>query len=202
MIWHWLYRLTGSSSLGRGAIRNTIIPDDTSDISHEILDCIACFLLGCGAALAQQPVTKPEEVSGKTAHQASAHQAAAVPAASKAHPTRSLSFDEKLERRIAHFDMAGRTIFASVLDLIYEYELPAGIANADRDSVARPVNLEFHHQSVRFAVFCASHDDGVARAASRAVSWVHARSPYTCTTPRCTSSSMPSSPKTERLSGP
>jgi hypothetical protein len=143
----WIFRL------GRGAIGNTIIPGDTSDISasrlHEILDCIACFSVGCGAALAQQPVTKPEEVSGKTAHQASVHQTAALPAASKAHPTRSLSFDEKLERRIAHFDTAGRTIFASVLDLIYEYELPAGIEYADRDSVTRPVNLEFHHQSVR-----------------------------------------------------
>jgi hypothetical protein len=104
------------------------------------------FLLGWGAVLAQQQVTPTEEVSGKVAHQ---HQAAAHQAASKARPTRSLSFDEKLEKRIAHFDTAGRTIFASVLDLIYDYELPAGIEHADRDSVTRPVSLKFHNESLR-----------------------------------------------------
>jgi hypothetical protein len=58
------------------------------------------FLLVCGVALARQPVTKPEEPSGKTAQQASAHQAAGLPAASKARPTRSLSFDERLSQKL------------------------------------------------------------------------------------------------------
>jgi len=58
------------------------------------------------------------------------------------------AFESKLDKRVEHFDTAGRTLIASVLDLAYEYELPIGIEYVDR-ALTRPIKLEFHHDSVR-----------------------------------------------------
>jgi hypothetical protein len=59
------------------------------------------------------------------------------------------SFNEKLDKRIEHFETAGHTLIASVLDLAYEYELPTAIEYIDHDAAARSLNLGFHDESVR-----------------------------------------------------
>src|SRR4029077_16336206 len=56
---------------------------------------------------------------------------------------------EKLNRRVEQFDTSGRTLVTSVVDLAYEYELPIGIEYLDPVATARPIDLQFHDESIR-----------------------------------------------------
>ena len=38
---------------------------------------------------------------------------------------------------------------SSVVDLAYTYQLPMALECADRDATTRPLNLQFHNESVR-----------------------------------------------------
>jgi len=58
-------------------------------------------------------------------------------------------FESKLDRRVEHFDAAGRTLVSNVIDLAYEYELPTGIEYIDHDAATRPIDLEVRDESVR-----------------------------------------------------
>lgn len=57
--------------------------------------------------------------------------------------------ESKLDRRVEHFDAAGRTLVANVLDLAYEYELPTGIEYVDQNAMTRPIDLELDNESLR-----------------------------------------------------
>jgi hypothetical protein len=59
------------------------------------------------------------------------------------------AFKQKLDKHIEHFETAGRTLVASVLDLAYQYELPIGIERLDREALTRPIDLRFQNESAR-----------------------------------------------------
>jgi hypothetical protein len=64
-------------------------------------------------------------------------------------PTAITHFVKKLERRVERFDTSGRTLVASVVELAYQYQLPMALEYVDRDATTRPLNLQFHNESVR-----------------------------------------------------
>jgi hypothetical protein len=55
----------------------------------------------------------------------------------------------KLETKIGHFDTSGRSLIQTVLDLAYEYQLPLGIEYVDRAAITRPIDRQFHDQTLR-----------------------------------------------------
>ena len=59
------------------------------------------------------------------------------------------SFEQTLNKRIPRFDTAGKTLVACVVEMAFAYELPTAIEYADREATTRPLNLEFHNESVR-----------------------------------------------------
>jgi hypothetical protein len=72
-----------------------------------------------------------------------------IPCPSRAQSVRVSSFEEKLDKRVEHFDASGRTLIASVLDLAYEYDIPVGLESISHDAATRPINFETRGQSVR-----------------------------------------------------
>ena len=58
-------------------------------------------------------------------------------------------FERKLEAKIPDFDTAGRTFAASLLDVVYEAELPLGIEYLDRHALNRRIDVHLHDSSVR-----------------------------------------------------
>jgi hypothetical protein len=71
------------------------------------------------------------------------------PQALKTQSTQGLSFEGKLEGRVEQFNTSGHSFVASLLELAYQYELPMGIEYMDRETAARPINLEFRDETVR-----------------------------------------------------
>jgi hypothetical protein len=63
--------------------------------------------------------------------------------------TEASLFERKLDGRVERFDTSGRTLAAIVIDLAYEYELPTGIEYLDHEATTRPIDLQFHDESVR-----------------------------------------------------
>jgi hypothetical protein len=55
----------------------------------------------------------------------------------------------KSGQMVGRFSTSGKTVVASVVELAYRYQLPMAVEYADRDATTRPLNLEFHNQSVR-----------------------------------------------------
>jgi hypothetical protein len=51
--------------------------------------------------------------------------------------------DNKLNKHVPEFRTSGRSLIATLVDLAYEFELPMGIEYIDRESVTRPLELEF-----------------------------------------------------------
>ncbi len=69
--------------------------------------------------------------------------------ASTTHSAQVSPFERKLDTRVERFDTSGRTLIASVVDLAYQYELPTGIEYLDHEATTRPIDLQFHDESVR-----------------------------------------------------
>jgi hypothetical protein len=59
------------------------------------------------------------------------------------------SFEQKTNKLVSGFNTCGRTMVDSVIDLAYEYQVPMAIEYVDREATTRPINLEFHHKSLR-----------------------------------------------------
>jgi hypothetical protein len=59
------------------------------------------------------------------------------------------SFAHRLDTRVEKFDTSGRTLIQSVVDLVFEYQLPTAIEYAGREASTRKLNLRFHGESVR-----------------------------------------------------
>jgi hypothetical protein len=59
------------------------------------------------------------------------------------------SFEQKTNKLVSGFNTCGRTLVDSVIDLAYEYQVPVAIEYADGEATTRPINLEFHHKSLR-----------------------------------------------------
>jgi hypothetical protein len=64
-------------------------------------------------------------------------------------PTVVTPFVKRLARRVERFDTSGRTLVACVVDLAYQYQLPMALEYVDHDATTRPLNLQFHNESVR-----------------------------------------------------
>jgi hypothetical protein len=58
-------------------------------------------------------------------------------------------FDHQIGQVVKRFNTSGKTVVASLVELSYWYQLPTAVEYADRDATTRPLNLEFHNQSVR-----------------------------------------------------
>jgi hypothetical protein len=58
-------------------------------------------------------------------------------------------FEHKTNRVVERFSTSGRTLVASVVDLAYRFQLPMAVEYADRDATTRPLDLQFHNESVR-----------------------------------------------------
>jgi hypothetical protein len=58
-------------------------------------------------------------------------------------------FEHKTGQIVERFNTSRKTVVASVVELAYRYQLPMAVEYADRDATTRPLNLEFHNQSVR-----------------------------------------------------
>jgi hypothetical protein len=56
---------------------------------------------------------------------------------------------EKLDKNVEHFETAGRTLVASVLELAYQYELPIGLEYLNRKALTQPIDLRFKNESIR-----------------------------------------------------
>jgi hypothetical protein len=61
----------------------------------------------------------------------------------------TLSFKDKLEQRVDHFETDGRTLVESVLNIAFEHELPVGIEYLNREALTHPIDLRFQKQSIR-----------------------------------------------------
>src|ERR1700730_12160538 len=59
------------------------------------------------------------------------------------------NFNQKLEMQVESFETGGRTAVASVLGVVYRYELPIGIEYIDKSAMTQPLALRFHNESVR-----------------------------------------------------
>ena len=62
---------------------------------------------------------------------------------------RVASFEQKTNKLVDRFNTCGRTLFDSVIELAYDYQVPMAIEYADRDAATKPINLEFHNKSLR-----------------------------------------------------
>ena len=62
---------------------------------------------------------------------------------------RVASFEQKINKLVDRFNTRGRTLFDSVIELAYDYQVPMAIEYADRDAAIKPINLEFHNKSLR-----------------------------------------------------
>ena len=62
---------------------------------------------------------------------------------------RVASFEQKTDKLVERFNTCGRTLFDSVIELAYDYQVPMAIEYADRDAATKPINLEFHNKSLR-----------------------------------------------------
>jgi hypothetical protein len=69
--------------------------------------------------------------------------------ASNTEPAQVTIFKRKLDTRVERFETSGRTLVASLIELAYEYELPTAIEYIDHEAATRPINLQFHDESVR-----------------------------------------------------
>ena len=73
--------------------------------------------------------------------------------AQTSNPTNSqsanLSFEERLNKRVKHFDSSGRTLIANVLDLAYANNLPIAFEYLDRDAATRSLSVVLHDEPVR-----------------------------------------------------
>ena len=67
----------------------------------------------------------------------------------KTQPTVATPFVKKLKKRVERFDTAGSTLVASVVELAYQYQLPMAVEYVNRDATTRPLNLQFHNESVQ-----------------------------------------------------
>jgi len=59
------------------------------------------------------------------------------------------TFAQRLETRIEEYNTAGRPMVAVVFDIAYRYETPVALEYVDSLSTTRPLNLQFHDESVR-----------------------------------------------------
>jgi hypothetical protein len=59
------------------------------------------------------------------------------------------SFKDKLDKKVEHFETAGRTLIESVLNIAYQHELPMGIEYLNREALTRPIDLRFQKESTR-----------------------------------------------------
>jgi hypothetical protein len=57
--------------------------------------------------------------------------------------------EQKTNRAVERFSTSGRTLVATLVDLAYKFQLPMAVEYADRDATTRPLNLQFHNESVR-----------------------------------------------------
>lgn len=62
---------------------------------------------------------------------------------------RQLTFDERLESKVAQYDTGGRPFVGAVLDLVCRYQLPLGLEYVDREAVRKPLNLKLTNKPVR-----------------------------------------------------
>jgi hypothetical protein len=74
---------------------------------------------------------------------------AVKPLDQKAQSAQASLFEHKSGHIVGRFSTSGKTVVASVVELAYRYQLPMAVEYADRDATTRPLNLEFHNQSVR-----------------------------------------------------
>lgn len=58
------------------------------------------------------------------------------------------SFENRVESRVAEFDVRGRPLVRAVLDLADQYQLPLGIEYVDSEAMWRPLNLKLSNKSV------------------------------------------------------
>lgn len=62
---------------------------------------------------------------------------------------RVASFEQKINKLVDRFNTCGKTLFDSVIELAYNYQVPMAIESADRDATTKPINLDFHNKSLR-----------------------------------------------------